>query len=209
MHRCFSFVSLTILVFTIATHSLVSQEIVIPDSVVSMVCECLGQIAKSQSADEIGGEMGMCMHQAMLSDSDLAKKFDFAHKGEEASEKFGRLIGMRLVTVCPESFMPLIKLLRESPEEETPKAEESQNESATGHLSSISLGPISNITVNVDGSPIRFIVFNRFEGWEILKKPLGKNKGRRVIVKWYETTVFNSTLKSFETKKMITSLQFD
>jgi hypothetical protein len=93
------------------------------DDIIQKSCECLSKIDTAKT-ENIDIELGLCMISASSPYSEELKKdhnIDMA-KIDQQGEDLGRLIGMKMASVCPESLMILAEKMDEKSQEKSTEA---------------------------------------------------------------------------------------
>ncbi len=108
--------------FTLISHHGFSQEYI--DKIVLKSCECLDNIPDSTDAEQFNMELGICIIEASLPyKKQLKKDYDIDMDNLiEEGEKLGQIIGVKLVSICPDSFRKITQLM-ESDEEQVEHSE--------------------------------------------------------------------------------------
>ncbi len=97
------YITITLLLFCV--HSAFSQEYM--DKIVVQSCECLGKVPDNLEGQQYNMELGLCMIEASMPyKKQLKKDYDVnLDEIETNGEKLGRVIGMKMATVCPAALV--------------------------------------------------------------------------------------------------------
>lgn len=134
-------ISISFILFSLNTFSQDYME-----KIAQQTCDCLDKIKDTTDVDRFYMELGVCMINAAEPYKKQLKKdhnIDFNNIDKEG-EALGKIIGMKMATVCPTGLIKLSKMAETEPEEKT-------NESLT------SIGKITQIERDV------FVVFSVFD----------------------------------------------
>ncbi|MBA4053558.1 MAG: hypothetical protein C0490_02495, partial [Marivirga sp.] len=73
------------------------------DKIVVQSCECLGKVSEDLEGQQYNVELGLCMIEASMPyKKQLRKDYDInLDQIENEGEKLGRIIGLKMVAVCP------------------------------------------------------------------------------------------------------------
>lgn len=115
-----TFLLLTLLAIT---SGLSAQDVL--DKIARESCDCLNALDRTtMKGDALQMQLGLCMMKAAAPyEKELRKqhKVDMARLDSDTGERLGELVGMRLVSVCPD-FLAMISEMQEETEPATPDA---------------------------------------------------------------------------------------
>lgn len=109
---------ITLLALIASIHQLNAQEYM--NTIVQKICECVEGVEANSSPEKKEMELGLCMLSVSMPYKTQLKK-DFKidlDKAERDGEKLGRLVGMRMMEICPNT---LISMAGDLVEEPTPR----------------------------------------------------------------------------------------
>lgn len=81
------------------------------DKIVVQSCECLGKVSEALEPQQYNVELGLCMIEASMPyKKQLKKDYDInLDEIENEGEKLGRIIGLKMVAVCPTALVRMTK----------------------------------------------------------------------------------------------------
>lgn len=81
------------------------------DKIVVQSCECLGKVSETLEPEQYNVELGLCMIEASMPyKKQLKKDYDInLDQIESEGEKLGRVIGLKMVAVCPTALVRMTK----------------------------------------------------------------------------------------------------
>jgi hypothetical protein len=91
------------------------------DKIVVKSCECLGKVSEALEPQQYNIELGLCMIEASMPyKKQLKKDYDINLDDiETEGEKLGRIIGLKMVAVCPTALVKMTKKNQENKKEES------------------------------------------------------------------------------------------
>jgi len=95
------------------THISFSQDYM--DEIASKACECLDAVPETVELEKFNMELGLCMTNAATPYGKQLKK-DYGIDLTEIDtqgEELGRIIGLRMVSICPQSLVKLVNKVNE------------------------------------------------------------------------------------------------
>ena len=86
------------------------------DKIVVQSCECLGKVSETLEPEQYNVELGLCMIEASMPyKKQLKKDYDInLDQIESEGEKLGRVIGLKMVAVCPTALVRMTKKNQET-----------------------------------------------------------------------------------------------
>ncbi|WP_196889222.1 hypothetical protein [Aureivirga sp. CE67] len=99
-----------LILFFLSSFTLFSQDVI--DKITDSTCECLSNLSEDLSEEQITLEFGMCMMKASTPYmKELKEEFeiDLRYASEAEGEKLGRVVGVKMLEVCPSYLMLLFK----------------------------------------------------------------------------------------------------
>jgi len=171
-------------------------------------CECINRKhkeAKDPQSLSMESLMESCVVEAFLENIELimAETPDIL-SDEEAGEKLGMEIGMRLLKDC-KTLMEVAKNsafpLQELTEDTAPRS--------VGTFKKVENKGYQYLVLLADGKEERFAILQKFEGHEQL---LGQEKslsGKKISITWEEQDLYQSKSKSFVKQKVLLSFRLD
>ncbi len=171
-------------------------------------CECINRKYKeaidpqSLSMESL---MESCVVEAFLENIELIMtEAPDILSDEAAGEKLGMEIGMRLLKDC-KTLMEVAKNSALSPQE---FAEDNALRSV-GTFKKVENKGYQTLVLLTDGKEERFLILQKFEGYEQL---LGQEKalsGKKVSVEWEEQELYQPKSKGFVKQKVVLSFRLD
>lgn len=172
------------------------------ESIASESCDCLDEVSDVSDAETFNLELGLCMIEAskpyaaeLLRDHNI--DFD---KIDVQGEELGRLIGMKMATVCPKRLMAAANRMSES-------EEDADLTSVTGTITKVKEGTFIEFSLDEgDGSTNKYCWittidsnFNLVEGYDGLV-------GKRVKISYKDQDVFDGRIGEYRNFKVIAKL---
>jgi len=182
-----------------------AQEII--DVVTQEVCTCIETQKAKFSAlppDKLKVQLGLCMIGGYTAHKDkVMAAYGNVMENEEAMNKFGEDIGMKMITVCPETLMSIAGAADTSGEI-TSSAEVLSIE---GKVTEIKNEQFTTILVkDKNGRVYSFIVLNYFDSASlIIGDELKKNAS--VAIKYSEVELYDNKAKEFRFYKVISGIE--
>jgi len=190
-------------VFTMFFLNANSQDIL--ETVAKEVCSCVtakSEQLKDLSAEKLQMELGVCIVSSYsLHEKELIAKYGDVLKGEGNMEKFGRDIGFKMVTVCPDILMSIAG-------DDVPELEESTEVSELqGQIVEIKSEQFLNVVVkDASGRSHSLLVLTFFEGANLLTENKLK-KNDKVSVEYWEQEFYDVKAKDFRYYKVIQGIK--
>ena len=81
------------------------------EDIANKTCECIDNVSDTVSTDMFNMEIGLCMMDAASPYKKQLKKeydIDFDKIDAEQGEELGRVIGLKMASVCPEGLMKMV-----------------------------------------------------------------------------------------------------
>lgn len=128
--------SILTLLFALSVSICFSQDDYMKD-IATKSCECLNSVnLEGKGSEQFNMELGLCMIQAAQPyEKELLRdyKIDFA-KIDQQGEELGRIIGMKMATVCPQDLMVIASRLES---DDIKSNDVSSNSEITGKITGI------------------------------------------------------------------------
>ncbi|POS02801.1 hypothetical protein Q361_102114 [Flavobacterium croceum DSM 17960] len=191
-----------LIILVVLSQNIFSQNIT--DTVTKEVCDCIS--SKSDKLKDLKGsdlelQLGLCILASYTKHQEEVKKQygDVVGK-EKAMEKLGEEIGMKMVTVCPETLMLIAGASDEfTDNEETEQLEGKIVEIKTEQFVSILLKDKNSRTHS-------FLLLNYFDSASLFTENAIK-KNDTVIITYQEQELYDPKSKEFRYFKVIKGLE--
>lgn len=172
------------------------------------VCSCVEskkESLKTLPASQLQTQLGLCMLASYNAHESLVKaKYGDIMGDEKNMEKFGEDIGVKMITVCPETLMSIAGALGEGSEDSASAAEV---KSVEGKITEIKNEQFTTILVKDKNSRMyTFLVLNYFETANlVITNELNKNSS--VVIKYSEVELYDNKAKEFRFFKVISGIE--
>ncbi|HNP32980.1 MAG TPA: hypothetical protein PKN96_06780 [Flavobacterium sp.] len=197
-----TFTTLLLLVF-INTNA---QDIL--ETVTKEVCSCIESKKESMKGlpqNQLQTQLGLCMLASYNNHESVVKaKYGDVMADEKNMEKFAEAIGMKMVTICPETLMSIAGAMGEGGEDTATAAEV---KSVEGTITEIKNDQFTTISVKDKNSRMyTFLVLNYFDTSSLI---IGNelNKNNSVIIKYSEVELYDNKAKEFRFYKVISGIE--
>jgi len=194
-----------LLMLIIGSGSLNAQDFL--DKITDSCCHCMQYIDTSQSLENIQMQAGLCMFKyAAPYKKEFKKKYniDLDDASTESKVEFGKLIGMRMVTACPDMIMLLTKGSNNSGS--AAKTEEPDNY-LVGKITEVQKGQFLTLVIqDVSGRTQKLLWLQYFHNSELLKN-MDKLKAAEMKFYYHEVEFYNPQLDDYMKYKVITDLK--
>ncbi|WP_146169782.1 hypothetical protein [Kordia periserrulae] len=187
-----------------------SKDAVLED-ITKDVCECVSdKVAEGIPRKEIEVQLGLCLINSYGKYRERIEKFmEIAFSDPESMEKFGQEIGMKMLTVCPDTFMAFAKdLIEEEVENYNPESETNSKVST-----------VSGEVVKLDNDQFNVLYFKGnnkrtykllwqeyFEGQELLLD-FKSLKNKNIEVSFEDKEMYDPKLKDYRTYKVLRKIE--
>lgn len=174
--------------------------------ITEQVCECVDKLSSDLSKDGYTMQAGICMIQAAEPYSKKLKKdhgIDLSEADEEG-EALGRLLGLKMLTTCPEVIMRLAELV-----DDTEEAVEEEYEYlyASGLITELVEEPFVVFTLREKtGKVVKMYWLTFVESEFAIMSKYATLLGRKVGIEYSEVEVYDSRLKEYRNINIIESL---
>ncbi|MEO1049918.1 MAG: hypothetical protein AAFX87_04815 [Bacteroidota bacterium] len=98
------------------------------DDIVDKSCQCISSLPEDLNQDNLNLEFGLCILQAAQSYEKKLKKdydIDLEKIDGEVGQEFGRLIGLKMASKCPDLLLAITNRVKESEQQVTEEVEAS------------------------------------------------------------------------------------
>lgn len=151
----------------LSSFTLVAQDVL--DGIATGTCDCLKELDREvHKGEALQMQLGLCMMKVSAPyEKELRKQFkvDLSRLDAGAGEKLGELVGMRLVTQCPE----FLEMLAEMEGEETPDVVEQVTATVTGVVAGLRDRQFSTVLVkDVSGRTVELLRLEHFQNADML-----------------------------------------
>lgn len=188
---------------TIFVSNVNAQEIL--EKITKEVCSCI-DAKKDKIAETTGEELKMQLGLCILSsytahEKEINKDYGNVIKDEAAMEKFGEDIGMKMITVCPETLMAIAGSDEEVAEEEVADLK------IEGKVTEIKIGQFATIVVKDKNDRVHnFLLLDYFDTASLFTNGDIK-KNDSILVSYSEIELYDPTSKEFRYFKVISGLE--
>lgn len=181
------------------------------DQLAEKTCECLKtKNFKNKTKDEIEMELGFCM----ISEAQKLH-IDMNLKDESSMEKFGEKVGLRMATICPESF---IKYLSQETKDGSTLMSDYLKEDKTSSSTQKITGTITRFTKDElaylfvktsEGREIKLMVLEYFTNADKLIENSKDFINKKATIEFKEVECYLPRIGEFVKLKEMTSLSID
>lgn len=178
------------------------------DLVAKETCECVtqkkaeGKIAK----EELTLTVGLCLLSSYEKYKDkFPKEEQISMTDENAAEKLGEKVAMKMVTYCPETILEIGMMSRE--EDKAEAEAEPEYETIEGTITAIEVKQFVTIKMkDKNGKQVQFLLLDYFETASVYTD--GKLKvNDKVAISYGDVELYDPVQKEFRTYKVITALK--
>lgn len=166
------------------------------------MCECINNKSLDQlNYNQYTNEIGLCLIEIVAQDTELMAEIanDSDLPMDQAYKEFAKEIGMLAGFECPQIFLNVQRLQNGIPEPLEMKLIE------TGQITGVDKNQFNSILLKTsDGSLLKFLWLDRFEGDQVLMNKDFKNKN--FTVQYEEKKLFDSKKNAYISYKVITKL---
>lgn len=143
-------------------------------------------------------EFGICLMTALSKDPErLYQEFQTTSIVDIDMEKFGEIVGMEMVGICPMVFLPFM----DDDDEDAVRPD-----IELGKIKSIDYAGLTTVNLEIgDGSILKFLWLWEFEGDEYLLKNTYKNKWMNIY--YYNIPIFDPKQRKYITYKVIEGIE--
>lgn len=200
-----------VLVIVALTFSVTSFSQKYMDDIAEKACGCLHSVSDTLATDDFNMKLGLCMIEAATPYQKQLKKdygIDF-NKIDEQGAELGRIIGMRMVSVCPEA---LVKMASRVKGEESEGVEELEvtdvNENTyVGTITQVDNSQFVVFTVkNSEGKLSKFYWFGFISSNTELTADYTNFKGKSVMITFVQKEYFDPRIGEYRMMNIIESM---
>ncbi|WGD34473.1 hypothetical protein [Olleya sp. YS] len=188
----------------VTTLSAQSKEEVV-DKIAQETCQCIdakGIDMTMENKTKIEMEFGLCLIESYNKNKKEADKyFEVSLLDESSVEGIAELVGMQMVSYCPNVFSVFI-------EEELENDNTYSVEEVSGKFVSMTTNEFNTIVIKDSDSnrEIKLIWLTYFDGSDLLDNPK-KLKGKKVKVEYEELELYDPKIEEYRNFKVISRLQ--
>jgi len=178
------------------------------DKIVEQACDCVGKLSEDLGTEGFTMQAGLCMIQAAEPYSKkLMKDYDIdLSKADVEGEALGRLLGLKMITACPEVIMRLAELANDS-EEEFEAVDEYEFLSSSGLITEIIEEPFVVFTMKEESGKVVKMYWLTFVDSEFaMMSQYSALLGRKVTIEYSEVEIFDPRLKEYRNINIIEAL---
>lgn len=196
----------TLLLFVVFANAN-AQDII--ETVTKEVCSCID--AKKSTLDELTPEklkvqLGLCILSSYTNhEKQIKAKYGNVMENEAAMDKFGGDVGVKMVTVCPETLMAIAGAAGDDADQLGTNAPEVLT--VEGKITEIKNEQFTSILVKDKNSRVyTFIVLNYFDTASVLSNNEIK-KDDAVSISYSEVELYDNKTKEFRFYKVISGIE--
>ncbi|MEY2924782.1 MAG: hypothetical protein RLZZ337_1330 [Bacteroidota bacterium] len=198
----------SILITLLITLSLSSFSQDYMDKIALESCECIDRVSDTVPMDQFNMELGLCMLEASMPYQKQLKKDHGINwdRIDKEGEKLGRLIGMKLASVCPNSLMRMVKKV--SPELMDDEDEEIDDELyAEGEIQKVEEEQFIVISVKEESGKVSKFYWMTFIDSDFdLANDYNSLIGKKAVLTYEEYEFFDPRLKEYRVFNVINAL---
>lgn len=202
--KVFQLITMLFLFFA-TTHATAQEDIY--EEIAKKTCSCITQKDVSKmSEQELTMELGICMI-GNLGEVEGASDLNLDFTNNQAMEKFGEQIGIKMVKYCPDVFMQIGMAGNFEVDDKQEQTEEIQ--SVTGTIQEIGGTDFNIITLKGDdGRTHKLLWIGYFEGSDQLLAMPKKGIGKKVTVNFFTRECFSPKIGEYYNCKEIILMEF-
>lgn len=170
------------------------------DNIVNQACDCVGEIEEQANDDSFNMKLGLCILEAAGDyEEELLRDYevDFNYI-ERDGEKLGRIIGVKMVGVCPKVFEMIAEVQQVENEPEVI--------SNTGVVSKVEKGTFVIIHLNEDGQTKKYYWITEVDSNFDLTQEFENLVDKTVDISSQSIVVFDPRIQEYRSVNMILSL---
>lgn len=205
--------SLIILLLLSSFYTLHAQDYM--EEIASQTCTCMTELPENLEEEERNMKLGLCMISAAMPYKKKIKKdhkidLDRLGDGNGDAEKLGQMIGIKMVTVCPDAFL---KFTQQITNEATEKAiqEESttlSEKTTTGEITDINNDLFVVFSIKeTSGKTTKYYWLTFIESDLDLPTSYKMLLGKNTTINYSETEYFDPKIKEYKMIRIIKSIQ--
>ncbi len=179
-----------------------SQDVV--DQITDKTCECLSKLSENLSEEQITLEFGMCMMKASTPYMEELKAeydIDLKYASEKEGEKLGKVVGIKMIEVCPSYLMLLFK------EDETSDENTFESQYVAGKVTKITEKPFLILEVE-DASKTKVILhLITYVDTNIDITDHKDLKGENLVFYYIQQPLFDGEKKEFRPYNVLTAIR--
>ena len=173
------------------------------DKIVNQACECVSEIEEQPSQESLNMKLGLCILEVAGDyQEELLRDYQIDFENIDLDgEKLGRIIGVKMVSVCPQVFERLA----------TPQGDADEPEvlSASGVVSKVEKGTFIIIHLNENGQTRKYYWITEVDSNIDLTQEFETLKDKKVEIFSNPIDVFDPRIQEYRTIYVITSLEVE
>lgn len=199
-----------IILLLLISVNLYSQEFL--DEMAQKTCDCIQDIDLEEAdASQIEIKLGMCIIKVIPDyKEDLKETFglDLSTLNSPDMEETGRIVGERMVSICPDVFLAMSFKLNDEPSSEFESLTESTSASVTGKIIKVSGEPFVTVYVKDNQNRmVKLLWLGYFENSEDYIASEEEMKGLSVEIEYYSMNLYDSRIKDYVPYNIISTLK--
>lgn len=172
------------------------------ETIASKSCDCLDEVSDVSDAETFNLELGLCMIEASKPyAAELMRDYNIDFdKIDTQGEELGRLIGMKMATVCPKRLMAAANRMTES--EEDPDLT-----SVSGTITKVKEGTFIEFSLDEgEGTPNKYCWITTIDSNIDLVDGYDGLVGKRVSISYKDQEVFDGRIGEYRNFRVIAKL---
>ena len=179
------------------------------EDVTKDTCECISEKnIEGITPKELEVQLGLCLINSFGKfKKRIDKHMDVSLDNPDSLEKFGQEVGLKMLTVCPDTFMSFAQdILEEELEAEVVEVP-SKTDSVTGKVQKLTKDQFNMITFKgINKRTYKLLWLEYFEGQELLND-LKKLKKNQVKVTFENVEMYDPKMEDYRTYKVIRKIK--
>ena len=179
------------------------------EDVTKDTCECISEKnIEGITPKELEEQLGLCLINSFGKfKKRIDKHMDVSLDNPDSLEKFGQEVGLKMLTVCPDTFMSFAQdILEEELEAEVVEVP-SKTDSVTGKVQKLTKDQFNMITFKgINKRTYKLLWLEYFEGQELLND-LKKLKKNQVKVTFENVEMYDPKMEDYRTYKVIRKIK--
>jgi len=176
------------------------------DEITKNVCSCIeSKVSEEVNYESLEMDLGICLIEASLPyEKEIKKEYgiDIFEMNESSGEELGRVIGIKMVIICPETALKLFGDIRESG-----KYNQYETKEYLGIITEINKGTFIEFTIKDEkGKKMKFIWLEYFETDFNIEENYELMIDKLVEITYDEREFFDHRINEYKTFNIITSL---
>lgn len=195
---------LSLITILLISSNLLGQSTDFKTEITQKLCDCVNAKDIDQmSADDLETQFGICLINSIEGyDEELEKEFGEPFSMSKHSSKLGEMVGMKMVTVCPD----IIQKLVEADEASTGAEETSNSKSVSGIVKKVNKGEFISFELETDSGTNTYHWLTEVNTNLNLKEDYKSLKKENVKIEYQVLPMFDPKKETYKDVNVITGI---